>query len=300
MPIYSPYFHIFRGGHHHHVLDLFTELRKTPEGRTHISALHLLWKDLQTLFEYIEPTQANLGAYSHRTFELLMRCAMEVESNFKVIFEKNGHPLDSANIKRYSDLDPLMKLSEYSVELPGFSLEKSTPFINFAEPNRDYRSPKWYISYNNSKHNRISNFKEANFEAVIDAMSGLFVLVCAQYGNNFNVSVIDKNKPTTQPTMFNIVKWPEWSPDELYDSAGTKPEWAQADIPVREHNPRKRSYGSWPSDPWERVVIVQKCCVGVDAPSSVEIANKCEADETEIKKIMDGLVALGVISGGVS
>lgn len=49
----------------------------------YVRAFMLIQKDLQTLFEFIEPSDTNLVTYSHRTHALLIRTCIEIEANFK-------------------------------------------------------------------------------------------------------------------------------------------------------------------------------------------------------------------------
>ena len=55
----------------------------------YVRAFLLLQKDLQTLFEYVEPSDQNLKTYSFRIHELFMRSCIELEANFKAILKEN-------------------------------------------------------------------------------------------------------------------------------------------------------------------------------------------------------------------
>jgi hypothetical protein len=63
---------------------------KSPE--QYIRAFQIILKDLQKLFEYVEPADGNLKCYSFRTHELLMRVCIEAEANFKAILLENDYP----------------------------------------------------------------------------------------------------------------------------------------------------------------------------------------------------------------
>src|SRR5262245_2566545 len=57
------------------------------EAREHyIRGFLLIQKDLQTLFDYVEPSDHNLHCHSFRIHELLLRTCVEVEANCKAEF----------------------------------------------------------------------------------------------------------------------------------------------------------------------------------------------------------------------
>ena len=58
---------------------------KSPEHYTR--AFLLIEKDVQTLFDYVEPADQNLHCYSFRIHELLLRTCVEIEANFKAAAE---------------------------------------------------------------------------------------------------------------------------------------------------------------------------------------------------------------------
>ena len=61
----------------------------------YIRAFLLLQKDLQLLFDYVEPSEINLTCYSYRIHELLLRACVEVEANCKAILLENGYQKDA-------------------------------------------------------------------------------------------------------------------------------------------------------------------------------------------------------------
>jgi hypothetical protein len=66
--------------------------------------------------------------------------------------------------------------------VPNWSGTKATrlPFSAWASGG----SLPWYQAYNTTKHDRHSQFEEATFEHLIDACSGLLVLLSAQFETN--------------------------------------------------------------------------------------------------------------------
>jgi hypothetical protein len=69
----------------------------------YIRAFLLIQKDLQAVFEYIEPSDQNLETHSFRTYELLLRTCTEVEANFKAIFRANTYNRTGASLNMRDD-----------------------------------------------------------------------------------------------------------------------------------------------------------------------------------------------------
>src|SRR5665213_3452453 len=89
---------------------------KSPE--QYIRAFLLILKDLQNLFDYIEPSDKNLKCYSFRIHELLMRTCIEAEANFKAVLIENGYEKKDTegnnadlDIEDYKKLEKTHKLS---------------------------------------------------------------------------------------------------------------------------------------------------------------------------------------------
>ena len=68
---------------------LHPKFAQAPEH--YVRAFLLLLKDLQELFDYIEPADKNLHCYSYRIHALLLRACVEVEANCKAILKENGY-----------------------------------------------------------------------------------------------------------------------------------------------------------------------------------------------------------------
>ncbi|CAM4491146.1 MAG: hypothetical protein LEGION0403_FIIPPAGN_02888 [Legionella sp.] len=204
---------------------------KSPE--QYVRAFLLLQKDLQEIFDYIEPADKNLKCYSFRTHELLMRSCIEVEANFKGVLKENGyekkdkdgHSLDM-DIDDYKKLEKTHKLSTYKVKLPHWVGNKAirTPFSSWAKT--ELYSPSWYQAYNKTKHNRHEEFHHASFENLIDSLCGLLVLLSSQfYTEDFSPTdpglKISGFRPqdgmeSAMGSYFRI-KFPDWPVEERYN-----------------------------------------------------------------------------------
>lgn len=141
----------------------------------------LIQKDLQELFDYIEPADQNLVCFSFRIHELLLRACVEIEANFKAILSENGYT--SARWLKITDYKRLIGtshfLSDYQVKLPFWRGDQ-----NIRQPFEAWASDEaltWYNAYNSSKHNRHEAFTEANLANLLDAVSGLVIVLSAQF-----------------------------------------------------------------------------------------------------------------------
>lgn len=159
---------------------------QSPE--QYIRAFLLLQKDLQLLFDYVEPSETNLKCYSYRIHELLLRACIEVEANFKAIFVENGFVKhDDMTMKDYRKIEASHKLSSYEVKIPVWHGSGSirTPFAAW----KAAKSLSWYSAYNQTKHNRHEAFSMATFENALDAVCGLLVVLSSQfYDQDFSPS----------------------------------------------------------------------------------------------------------------
>lgn len=157
---------------------LHPEFAEAPEH--YIRAFVLLQNDLHRLFEFVEPADKNCDTYSFRIHELLTRTCVEVEANCKAILKENGYSrAGDWNMRDYKKIELSHRLSSYFVKLPIWNGSGSIrqPFAAWASVG----SLTWYSAYNHAKHDRHALFEEATFMQLIDAISGLLVLLSAQF-----------------------------------------------------------------------------------------------------------------------
>jgi hypothetical protein len=216
----KPYPHIYRPGLRY-VASPYYEARESELGINCLASYRILKHDLKSIFEYIEPQNANFKTFSHRTFELLVRACIEVESLCKLIFKQDRVELKNCgNMVRYSDLEGAMHLSKYEIGCYGFTYPAFIPFESFSGTERKHRSPSWYKAYNAVKHNRTENFAQASLENVIHAVGAVYVLLLAQFGCGFD----DENQSSScfgnyvcaYPDLFGIKSEPQWTDSEQY------------------------------------------------------------------------------------
>lgn len=155
-----------------------------PKLRDHVvsyqGAFDVLDGDLHRLCEYIEPVDDNLSAYSHRTFELLLRSCTEWESMCKDLIVASGVTKDPStmNVNDYAQLENMFSFSAAEV---GLMFWRPAPV--WLRPYRDWTTAKpplaWYAGYNSVKHNRNMKFNQATFDNVRHSMAALFLIHAA-------------------------------------------------------------------------------------------------------------------------
>jgi len=201
----------------------------------YVRAFILIQNDLQSIFEYLEPSDECRTAYSYRIHALLMRTCIEVEANFKAILEENTFtpPVGrSLNMTHYRKVDATHHLSSYEVMLP---IWNGVPPI--LKPFEAWRSARglpssggvtlpWYKAYNASKHDRQDEFKKANLDNLVMAVAGLLVLISSQFlrqdfsagSRGFDISGNDYHP--MEPSIGSLfrIKYPDdWVDAECYD-----------------------------------------------------------------------------------
>lgn len=152
-------------------------------------------RELRSIFDYVEPDEANKNTFSFELYSLLLRACTEVELNCKKIMEANGatpqgHFFTMADYKK---LEKSSLLSKYTVIFRNWRkrnpstneleyIEKEfCPFANFDISVN--RSPEWYEDYNQVKHNREENLEKANLENCMNAVAGILILLYSQFGS---------------------------------------------------------------------------------------------------------------------
>lgn len=206
---------------------------KSPEH--YIRAFTLIQSDLQSIFEYVEPSDECRTAYSYRIHALLVRTCIEVEANFKAILEENiftPPPKRSLNMSDFRKVDVTHHLSSYEVMLPIWN--GVPPIFRPFEPWKVGRglampgglSLPWYQAYNASKHDRQDEFKRANLDNLVMAVAGLLVLLSSQFrdedfsagSTSLGLSGHDYYPMEAAIGSLFRIKYPDdWVEDELYD-----------------------------------------------------------------------------------
>lgn len=191
----------------------------------YVRAFLLILKDLQELFDYVEPADANCGCYSFRIHSLLLRACVEVEANCRAIIKENGYVKADPSMVDYKKIEKTHLLSEYAVRIPQWNGTRGvrTPFSAWVTGG----SLPWYQAYNVTKHDRHTQFQTATFDHLMDAVCGLLVILSAQfYTNDFSPGPTQLAVATGWPAddmesgigNYFRVRFPEnWPVEQRYD-----------------------------------------------------------------------------------
>lgn len=148
-----------------------------------LTELHLIFEDLDRIFTFIEPSQENEKVFSHRIYELLLRTctAFEAVSRSILVEEKYPKKSEDLNITDYFTLSSKYQLPNHEALIESWrsGAKILKPFKDWTS--QEYTPILWYQNYNHSKHDRYQNFKEANLGTLLEAISGLLVLLYSQY-----------------------------------------------------------------------------------------------------------------------
>lgn len=155
--------------------------------------------------------KANSEVYSTEYLRLYLAACSEVDVICKSICAEYGDN-NADNIRRYTNiiLDQPLFQDIASRKLLVIRDNKTTlqPFLNWVSGS-NYQSPHWWKFYNEVKHNRISNYKNANLKNLINAIGGLYLLEIyllrkITFGN---VSITNLDIPDDPSELFQIKDW---------------------------------------------------------------------------------------------
>ena len=198
----------------------------------YVRAYLMLQADLQHLFEFVEPADECLTAYSFRIHDLLMRTCTEVEANFRAILKENIYTpkinnfgQEVFNMSVYKIVNKTHHLSSYQVNLPIWSGggRLMRPFRGWGSAEKGI---DWYQAYNASKHDRRTEFRLANLGHLVEAVAGLIVLISSQFGTeDFSagarlLAAMSDDYYDLEPTIGSLFRMQmpmDWTDVEKYD-----------------------------------------------------------------------------------
>jgi hypothetical protein len=149
----------------------------------------ILIKKLNQLFETISFDESNFKTFGFEIRNLLLLACMEVESAWNGIFIANGYISKNGfyTTNDYVKLCDPLYLKEYDVSFHLYpNIKPLKPFCNW-EISNPTKSLPWYNDYNKTKHDRESNINLATFEATINSISAVLIMMYAQYGPIRNI-----------------------------------------------------------------------------------------------------------------
>ncbi len=149
--------------------------------------------ELKELSYFITIDKKQLKTYSIKIADLILRTVSEIENISKALCKKEGIKFKNKNgkIKKvvyiHEYLEQLNRKFRLSDKLISFNFEnvvkgtfdmKHIPFKKVSKKidSKEKEVWDWYHAYNQIKHDRIKNFKEANIENLINGLAALFIL----------------------------------------------------------------------------------------------------------------------------
>jgi hypothetical protein len=182
---------------------LFARVRSTGQ-------LHALIGQLQQICRVVHPEGDNLKAFGHEIRNFLIIAATEVEAQWKRILDANGSK--GTNTPSYVKLSKPLKLPEFVVDFPYYPwLDPIAPFKDWGSGSGPTQELPWYAAYNNVKHDREKNFAQSSLLSAFQAISGCFVLLCAQHGWDFA-----RRGDKALNEFLRLSAAPKWSPSQVY------------------------------------------------------------------------------------
>ena len=122
-----------------------------------------LEKELESSFNYIEPEASNMACYGAKYSSLLNSISIEFESVCKALIrykESDATVGNIGDIKEYM-LRNFPKIGNNQIDIARID-ESIKPLENWGSSRLE-----WWDAYTNLKHNRISNYDQANLRNVI-------------------------------------------------------------------------------------------------------------------------------------
>ena len=151
----------------------------TSNSLDHWNYFLALEKDLENLSRYVEFCQSNFECYSLEMARILLAAASEVDIVAKQLCQKlnSGSTADSIHKYRNEIKTVYPNLPNFKVTIPRFGLNL-TPWSNWKQ---NSGVPHWWTAYNKVKHHRDTDFDKASLKNVLNAVSGLFVIILYFY-----------------------------------------------------------------------------------------------------------------------
>jgi hypothetical protein len=179
-------------------------------------SVHLLLRDLDELFEVVEPHAANAAAFGLKMRKLLILACTELEALWRAVLEANLYPLgERLTTEDYVKLRLPMRLSDYEIGLVDYpDYPKVAPFRVWSEAKPTASLP-WYDAYNLVKHDKERNLNLASLGNCIAASAAVFIIAVAQFGDRHFVTRSQYPQRT-----FGLRRVPIFQPEEQYEAEG--------------------------------------------------------------------------------
>lgn len=150
-----------------------------------------LESDLAKCSRYVEFSQSNYTTHSIEFARIIMAAASEFDTIAKEICTALGNS-NANGINEYAEtiITQYPSFHDYKIAIPRYNITGFSSFETWKNPptlksngKNEYDNPPWWKDgYNKIKHDRTSNFKQANLENAIHAMGGLLTGLMYLYG----------------------------------------------------------------------------------------------------------------------
>jgi hypothetical protein len=150
----------------------------------HLTYYHLLEKDLEDCFRYVEPCVAHHNVYSEQFSRIILMAAAEIENilrEFHRECKKTGQTqvCEAKNVGHWHGVvtAKFPKFSCMRMVLPRYQID-IRPWLGWTATT----APDWWTNgYNKIKHNRIDNPGAASLIRAVSAVAGLQVALLHYY-----------------------------------------------------------------------------------------------------------------------
>lgn len=137
-----------------------------------------------------EPTEANYGAYGAELVKVYLSICSEIDVAFKDLnhLVRRYESADWGTVNNISGARKMVhaRFSQqfrFSWVAIGTSGIVVNPWSSWwaDDGTESAMNPEWWVSYNKVKHHRLDSYAEANLWNVLQALSGLFILISCLY-----------------------------------------------------------------------------------------------------------------------
>ncbi len=134
-----------------------------------------LESDLAKASRFVEISDDNMETYSVEFARLILSAGSEVDVLAKVLSDQHDLIIVPSNIDGYRKAITarFQEFAFLSVRIPRYARELK-PWREW----HDGKNPTWWRAYNDIKHERNVNFKQATLSNALNAVAGVFALVC--------------------------------------------------------------------------------------------------------------------------
>ena len=131
--------------------------------------------DFVKALRYVDLDDANMDTFSIEFARIILAVGSEIDVLAKVLCKEHSLSIMPENIEGYRKAITAKFNGFVELEVMILRAERSVkPWESWCED----KSPSWWKAHNDVKHERNVNFKQATLKNTLEAMAGLFVLVC--------------------------------------------------------------------------------------------------------------------------